>query len=393
MSARSNTWIPSRVDRRVRLAVAGCAVVATVSGCGWQGVNAMTLPGAVGNGGGATVYQAEIANVGTLESNSPVLIDDVVVGHVGPMKVDGWHANVEFTVEPGVIVPANAVATVGQTSLLGSMHLALDPPVGQKPEGTLAPGSTIPLDHSGTYPSTEQTLASLSVVLNAGGLGQIGEIIENLNDALNGREGSIRDLLTRLDTLMGTLDSQRGEIVATIDGLKRLSATFAGQRDVLDEALVKLPPALDVLLQERPNLTTALDKLRVFSDSATSVVNDVQSDLVEDLNNLEPTLAALADVGPKINDAVAFVAAFPYGQEGLDKFIKGDYLNLDAHVDLTVPRLQKTLLLGTPWGNPNAVIQAAVGDPGYEAQQAQHTNDPLRAPVAPPAAPPNGGQR
>lgn len=390
MTVRKESSFPRPIDRRIRLAIAGACVVATVSGCGWQGVNAMTLPGAVGNGGSTTTFHAEIANVGTLESNSPVLIDDVVVGHVGPMKVDGWHANVEFTVEEGVTVPANAVATVGQTSLLGSMHLALDPPVGQQPEGTLAPGSTIQLDHSSTYPSTEQTLASLSVVLNAGGLGQIGEIIENLNDALTGRQDALRDLLPRLDTLMGTLDSQRGEIVATIDGLNRLSATFAGQRDVLDEALTKLPPALDVLLQERPNLTTALDKLRVFSDTATSVVNDVQSDLVEDLHNLEPTLAALADVGPKINEAVAFVAAFPYGQKGLDRFIKGDYLNLDATVDLTVPRLQKTLLLGTPWGDPNAVIQAAVGDPGYEAQ---HTNDPLRAPVAPPAAAPNGGQR
>lgn len=393
MSARSETWIPSRVDRRVRLAVAGCAVVATVSGCGWQGVNAMTLPGAVGNGGGATVYHAEIANVGTLESNSPVMVDDVVVGHVGPMKIDGWHANVEFTVEEGVTVPANAVATVGQTSLLGSMHLALDPPVGQKPEGALEPGSTIPLEQSGTYPSTEQTLASLSVVLNAGGLGQIGEIIENFNDALNGREGAIRDLLTRLDTLMGTLDSQRGEIVATIDGLNRLSATFAGQSAVLDEALVKLPPALDVLLQQRPNLTTALDKLRVFSDTATSVVDDVQSDLIENLHNLEPTLEALADVGPKFGQAVQFVSTFPYGQEGLDKFVKGDYLNLEATVDLTVPRLQKTLLLGTPWEDPYAILLAAPGDPGYEAQQAKHTNDPLRVPVAPAVAAPNGGQR
>jgi phospholipid/cholesterol/gamma-HCH transport system substrate-binding protein len=280
-------------------------------------------------------------------------------------------------------VPANAVVSVGQTSLLGSMHLAINAPVGKEPEGTLEPGSTIPLDRSSTYPSTEQTLASVSVVLNAGGLGQIGEIIENFNDALSGRQDAIRDLLPRLDTLMGTLDSQRGEIVATIDGLNRLSATFAGQGEVLDRALQKLPPALDVLLQERPNLTTALDKLRVFSDTATSVVDDVQSDLITDLQNLEPTLKALADVGPRINEAVAFTVAFPYGQKALDKYIKGDYLNLDATLDLTVPRLQRSLLLGTPLGDPNAVLQAAVGDPGYSAQ---HTNDPLGAPV-------NGGER
>ena len=65
----------------------------------------------------------EVANVGTLESNSPVMIDDVVVGSVGKMTVQGWHADVEVSVQPDVVVPANAVASVGQTSLLGSMHL------------------------------------------------------------------------------------------------------------------------------------------------------------------------------------------------------------------------------------------------------------------------------
>ena len=51
-----------------------------------------------------------------------------------------------MSVKPDVVVPANAVATVGQTSLLGSMHLALNPPLGQQPSGRLQPGATIPLN-------------------------------------------------------------------------------------------------------------------------------------------------------------------------------------------------------------------------------------------------------
>ena len=87
-----------------------------------------------------------------------------------------------------MVVPANAVATVGQTSLLGSMHLALNPPLGEKPSGRLQPGATIGLNQSSTYPTTEQTLSSLSAVVNGGGLGQIGDIIHNFNAALSGRE-------------------------------------------------------------------------------------------------------------------------------------------------------------------------------------------------------------
>ena len=95
------------------------------------------------------------------------------------------------------------------------MHVALNPPLGEAPRGRLEPGSTIPLSKSSTYPSTEQTLSSLSLVINAGGLAQLGDIIHNFNAALSGREQQVRDLLTRLDTFVGTLDDQRDNIVAS----------------------------------------------------------------------------------------------------------------------------------------------------------------------------------
>ena len=198
------------------------------TGCAFQGLNSLPLPGAVGRGPDAHVYHVEIANVGTLESNSPVMIDDVIVGSVRKMTVQGWHANVEISVKPDVVVPANAVASVGQTSLLGSMHVELNPPPGEAPSGRLEPGATIPLDKTSKYPSTEETLASLSLVINTGGLAQLGDIIHNLNGALSGRQQQVRELLTRLDTFVGTLDDQRDNVVASIQSLNRLADTFAG---------------------------------------------------------------------------------------------------------------------------------------------------------------------
>jgi virulence factor Mce-like protein len=121
------------LSRVKRLAVVGACLALALTGCSFQGLNSLPLPGAVGRGSDAVTYHVEVPNVATLESNSPVMINDVVVGSVGKMTVDAWHANVEISVKPDVVVPANAVATVGQTSLLGSMHVALDPPPGQAP--------------------------------------------------------------------------------------------------------------------------------------------------------------------------------------------------------------------------------------------------------------------
>jgi phospholipid/cholesterol/gamma-HCH transport system substrate-binding protein len=365
-----------------------CCVMLAATGCTFNGVNSLPLPGAVGRGTGADIFHVEIANVATMEPNSPVLIDDVVVGSVGKMAVKAWHADVEISVKRDVVVPANVVASVGQTSLLGSMHLELNPPPGQPGSGRLKPGATIPLNKSSTYPSTEQTLSSLSVVLNAGGLGQIGDIIHNFNSAVSGRQGAARDLLERLDKFVGTLDQQRDSLVASIQGLNRLAGVLAGQRDVISQALRKIPPALDVLISERPRIITALDKLRVFSDTTTRLVNDAGADLVKNLKNLEPTIRALADVGPDLDAVLAYAPTYPFSQNVIDRGIRGDYVNGFFTLDLTNARLRKSVLLGTHWGRLGAELVPAPGDPGY--LQYQYTPDPLHPSAPGPVAPPVG---
>jgi phospholipid/cholesterol/gamma-HCH transport system substrate-binding protein len=369
--------------RRTRqLCATATTIVLTATGCSFQGLNSVPLPGAVGRGPGAVIYHVQIANVNTLESNSPVMIDNVVVGSVGKMTFSNWHANVDVSIRPEVAVPANAVASVGQTSLLGSMHLALDPPPGQPPAGRMEPGATLGLNRSSTYPSTEQTLSSLSAVVNAGGLGQIGDIIHNFNIALSGRQSDLRELLTRLDNFVGTIDAQSANLVASIEALNRLAGTFADQRDVVSRALHAIPPALEVLNRERPRLITALEKVGTLATTSAQLVNDTQADLVRNLHNLEPTLRALADVGPDLNRALAYATVLGAGQEFIDRAVRGDYINLFIDVDFTYARFKRTLLLGTRWGEEGAKLVPAPGDPWY----LNYSYDPLAFGVAAPPA-------
>jgi virulence factor Mce-like protein len=366
---------------RLLITVGCCVVLTFTAGCSFNGVNSLPLPGAVGRGPDARVYHVEIANVGTLEPNSPVMIDDVVVGSVVKMKVKAGHADVEVSVRPDVSVPANAVATIGQTSLLGSSHLALDPPLGLAPAGQLPAGAALALNESSIYPSTEQTLASVSALVNSGGLGQIGDIIHNMNSALSGHEPQLRDLLARLDRFVGTFDAQRSDTIEAMQALNRLAGTFSAQHDVLTRALHTIPPALDILIAERPRITTALREFGEFSDTATRVVNDTQADLVTNLHNLEPTLCGLANVGPDLDRGLAFVSTYPLTQDFIDRAVRGDYINLFATLDLTVNRLKSGLFLGTRWGREGLTLVPAPGDPGYDAY---YTKNPLGVGAAPP---------
>jgi virulence factor Mce-like protein len=368
--------VTARRARRIAALVC-CAVL--LSGCSFGGLNSLPLPGTVGTGRDAVVYRVQLANVGTLEPNSPVLSNDVVVGAVRRMTVEDWRADVEVSVRPDVVIPANAMATVGQTSLLGSMHLALDPPVGEQPVGRLPAGAVIPLRRTSTYPSTEQTLSSLSVVINGGGLAHIGDIVRNFNAAMNGQQVQIRDLITRMNTVVGLLDSQHDNILTSIERLNRLAETFAAQRPVLTEALQRIPNALQVLDAQRPQLTAALRKLGEFSDTATQLIGDSHDDIVRNLKNIEPTVRALADVGPDLVTALTYLPTYPYTQDFIDRGIRGDYMNQFIVFDFTIPRLKRGMFLGTRWGDPNVSLVPAPGDPWYNT----YTRDPLKAPVTP----------
>lgn len=368
--------------RRTAIVAMALGLTLTLTGCEWNGLNSVPLPGTQGKEDGSYTVQIEMPNVTTLSQNSPVRVSDVTVGAVTGIEVQGWHALVTVSINPGVELPANATAKIGQTSLLGSQHLELAPPLGVAPEGTLEAGDVIPLDRSGAYPTTEQTLSSLSVVLNGGGLAQLNDITTELNAALLGREDSVRDLLPQLDQLVGSLDSQRTEIVSAMEGIDRLSTTVNQQSATLTAALDAVPPALEVLVGQRQNLTNALVSLGEFSDVATRVINRSGDDLKANLHALAPLLNQLAGTGNALTNALSVLLTFPFPMKNLDQVIRGDYANLMMTIDMTNKRLDKSFLTGTGLAGTLGGVEGALGTTAGTAGQA---TNPLASPKPKPA--------
>src|SRR6202000_1520597 len=141
-----------------------------------------------GGGAGAYTVQAQMPDVQNLEQNSRVRVNDVTVGTVTNIQLQGWHALVTMSIDGNVDLPANATATLGQTSLLGSVHVELAPSAGTSSKGTLRRGSLIPLASAGAYPSTERTLAAVSLLVHGGGLGPVAGIHTAVRTGFTGRE-------------------------------------------------------------------------------------------------------------------------------------------------------------------------------------------------------------
>ncbi|MGW5375070.1 MCE family protein [Nocardia sp. NPDC003999] len=378
--------MPRRRMRRTAAVAAGLAVALGVTGCQWDGLNSLPMPGTEGTAPGSYEVRVQMPNVTTLTRNSPVRVHDVVVGTVSKIEVEDWHALVTVSLNPDVHLPANAVAKIGQTSLLGSNHLELSEPTDQPPEGQLKAGDVIPLARAGTYPTTEQVLSSLSVVLNGGGVAQLETITHELNSALTGREDAIRDLLPQLNELTTNLDRQTGDIIAAMSGLDRLGGQLAEQRDVVAEAIEQIHPALTVLADRRANITRAITALGELSDVVRRIVAASGDDLKANLHSLVPVLKSLSDTGSDLTEALKILATFPFPMKNLDHAIKGDYLNLFMTVDITGKRLDSNFLTGTPLGGRFGGVEGALGSfaPGTAAQNGDPATGPLQAP--PPAA-------
>jgi phospholipid/cholesterol/gamma-HCH transport system substrate-binding protein len=335
------TWL---VAALVMLPLAGCGVAKD-----FHGANTWQLPGTEGGGTGSYTVQAQMPEVFTLQRNSRVQVNDVTVGSVTKIELQGWHALVTMRLNRDVDLPANATATLGQTSLLGSLHVELAAPQDVPSRVKLKDGSLIPLASARSFPSTEQTLGAVSMVLNGGGVGDLQDITTAVSTAFNGREQDLRSLIGQLDSFVGYLNDQKDDIIAATDSLNRLVGQFADQRPVFDKALKTIPQALTVLKDERNNLADALAQLGKLGALAADSVNQSKQNLVKELKDLGPVLQSLADSGPALTRSLDFFSTFPFPKPTIGNWVRGDYANLTAVIDLTLSRIDASLFTGTRW--------------------------------------------
>ena len=246
-------------------------VALVMSGCSFNGVYDLPLPGNKVSKDEGFLISADFVDALNVVPRSAVMVADVPVGQVETVTRVGWNARVTMLVRKDVVLPDDAEAEIRQTSLLGEKFVALSPPTSDSGEtsagsGRLGPGDVIPMDRTGRNPEVEEVLGALSFLLSGGGIGQLQTITQELNAMMEGRTGKLRDVLGRVNTLVQTLDSQKGDIVQAFDSLNGLSKTLIKEKVTIGKALDATGPAITVLRKQHTKLVrmlVELDKLGV----------------------------------------------------------------------------------------------------------------------------------
>jgi phospholipid/cholesterol/gamma-HCH transport system substrate-binding protein len=327
------------VSARVKVMAALAVAALALSGCGFKGAYSLPLPGGAAHG--KTYHVTAIfPDVQDLTVQAAVRVNDVAVGDVTSISLGenknaaGYlEAHVGMSINASVHLPANAVATLEQTTLLGEKFVALAPP-GNGAHGALANDAVISSGSSSELPSVEEVFGLLSQVLNGGDLADLQTINVEVSKALAGRESDVRGALTQLNTFVTGLDSQKQQIVRALDNLDRFSTALVKQNATIATALTELGPGLKVLADERAQFTALLTDLSSFGKVATHVINASQADTITGLRDLEPILSHLAAAGADLPQSLEILVTFPFPRDS-SQGSPGDYTNFEASLDLS----------------------------------------------------------
>jgi len=334
-----------RITRRVRALAVVLLGMVVFTGCDFD-VYKLPLPGGTDVGDDPLTVKVQFTDVLDLVPKTSVKVNDVNVGNVTDIELTGQTATVTLELKKDVDLPANAVAEIRQTSLLGEKFVSLKPPEDEVATGELGDGDTIDLDHTGRNPEVEEVLGALSLVLNGGGVAQLKTISAELNLALEGREDAARSVLTQIDALMGQLDDNKADIVDAIESLNRLAVTARDHQDSIDNALEELPSALKSVNRQRDDLVKMLQALNELGDVGVRVIKESKDVTIATFRQLQPVLTQLANSGDSFVDAFHVFLTYPFVDEvvGRDPQVArnlhmGDYTNLSIDMDLNLNKI------------------------------------------------------
>ena len=257
---------------------------------------------------------AGFANLKGLKTGDEIRMAGVKVGAVELTRLAGHRVEALLSIEPGVKIPSDAVASVEQSSLLGSNYLGVT-------FGT--PG--IELLKDGDEISTKATVDMSEVISQLGNLGSkleqvIGEIGKSMG---TGSEGG--GIFQRIDKLV---TDNGPKLTETISNLQDITAKIKTSEGTLGK-LINDPKLHDDLLAGVSEIKLAAADARVFMSDTKGIVADVKAGkgtlgllLYDDAtaNSLKTSMNNLREVSDKLNS----------GQGTLGKLIADDSLYLSV---------------------------------------------------------------
>ncbi|MCE0762567.1 MCE family protein [Pseudonocardia kujensis] len=281
-------------------------------------------------GGDKTTYSARFTDVNGLLKGDDVRIAGVVVGSVDKIEVvDRRQAQVEFSVDSSLAVPASATASILYKNLIGQRFLSLGQGTGGG--GRLEPGGTLPVQQ--TRPPLDLTTLFNGFKPLFQGLDpeQVNKLSQEIVSTLQGEGGTVDSLLASTASLTSTIADRDQVIGQVIDNLDGVLQTVNSHDENLNQLITSLQQLVSGLAQDRKPIGDAISSIADLTQVTGGFVEEARpplqadiralGDLAGQLDEARPTLEHLLEFSPyklnKISRAASYGSWFQFYLCGL----------------------------------------------------------------------------
>ncbi len=329
---------------RRHLVVLAALLAVLLSGCAGPTFSSLPLPGS-GVSGRTVTVTADFGDALNLAHGAIVKVNGIQAGRVTHIGAHDFHARVTMLVRSSARLHRGATARLRYTTPLGELFVDVDNPA----RGPLMhSGAVMTRHHTSTAPTVEDALAESSMLVNGGGLGQLETIVTELNKALGGRTGTVRDLLERADSSLGQLNDASSDVDRTLHALDDVSRLLDRRRGVIHAALHDITPAARSIRANLGRITTLLTDLKRFATTANGVVDATRRDILELVRKAGPILAEMASTRRALPATLKAIVSLAHH---VNRLVPTDYLNLGSRLDLN----HGVLGTGTPISTGNLI--------------------------------------
>lgn len=236
-----------------------------------------------------TVYNARFEDVTGLLVNDAVKVSGVTVGKVtGITLEDGGVANVSFEVDSDVTVTDDSQLAVRWRDVFGLRFLYVQPGGGE----VVAAEHTFPVAQTSSPADLGNLLQRLTPVISALDPDVQNELLAALQEALVGKEQTVRDLISRGASLTQAIASRDEEIGRLLQNSGTIFEAYANREAELRGLLTSFANVSETLASRNDTLDRAVTTIADGMAELGEFVDTNQNEVRRTLDELE----ALTDV-------------------------------------------------------------------------------------------------
>lgn len=285
---------------------------------------------------------AVFADAGTLANGAQVKLADVPVGTVTSIALDRNRAKVTMAIDRSARVPADVVAKLDRTTILGERYVALSVPR-HHGAAVLADGATIA--RTAVVPGVQSVIGASAQVFGAISTSELAQIIAAGGQGFSGQAANLRQFLNDLSSVTAGYAGRTAQIQTAIQSLDQLGSSLAPTTGPDAQAITNLSQTVSVLASDSAQFEQLLQTLDRLASQGSTLLSNYYPQVTDQLKALAAVSGQLAQHQQDLANLLRYLPVHDATMSGI---ARNDYLQI----------LNNLIVCGIPGGGGTGTTPA-----------------------------------